>query len=119
MEDLLDLRGPVLADVAGLAREDDRRIALRGDDDVRVAVDDLEAGQIRTAPSKPEYSLPATTRASSPCAAIAPLTFAYLRASSGVQRHESSSALTSAVTASFSGVGTPNSRPKRAIPPFR
>jgi len=42
-EDLLDLRSAVLADVARLAREDDRRVALARNDDVRVAVDDDEA----------------------------------------------------------------------------
>ena len=47
-EDLLgDLRVAVLADVARLGREHDRRLAVERHDDVRVAVDDLEAGQIR------------------------------------------------------------------------
>ena len=47
VEDLLDPRRPVLAHVAGLAREDDERLAVRGHDDVGVAVHDLEAGQVR------------------------------------------------------------------------
>ena len=47
-EDLvLDPRRPVLADVAGLAREHDRRLALEREQDVRVAVDDHEAGHVR------------------------------------------------------------------------
>ena len=47
VEPLLEQRGAVLADVARLRREDDERIAVGGDDDVRVAVDDLEAGHVR------------------------------------------------------------------------
>ena len=47
VEDLLELRRPVLADVARLGREDDLCIAVRRHDDIGVAMDDLEAGQIR------------------------------------------------------------------------
>ena len=47
VEHLLELRGRVLADVAGLGREDDLRLAARRHDDVRVAVHDLEAGEVR------------------------------------------------------------------------
>src|SRR5262249_34959976 len=47
-EDLLpDLRVAVLADIAGLGREDDRRLALARHEDIRIAVDDLEAGEVR------------------------------------------------------------------------
>ena len=46
VEDLLELRRPVLADVARLGREDDLRLAVGGHDDVGVAVDDLEAGEV-------------------------------------------------------------------------
>ena len=47
MEHLLELGRPVLADVAGLGGEHDERLAVRRHDDVRVAVDDLEAGEVR------------------------------------------------------------------------
>jgi hypothetical protein len=47
VEALLDLRHPVLADVARLGGEDDERVALRGHDDVGVAVDDLEPREVR------------------------------------------------------------------------
>ena len=50
VEALLDQRRPVLADVAGLGGEDDERLAVRRHDDVRVPVDDLEAGQVRDRP---------------------------------------------------------------------
>ena len=46
MEDLLELGGCVLADVARLAREDDLRLAVRRQQDVGVAVDDLEAREV-------------------------------------------------------------------------
>ncbi len=46
IEALLDQGRAVLADVARLRREDDERVAVGGDDDVCVAVDDLEAGQV-------------------------------------------------------------------------
>ena len=82
IEALLDLRRAVLADVARLRGEDHERIALRRDDDVRVPVDDLEPGEMLTAPSNPEYSLPETTRPSSACSAIAARTFARRRSSS-------------------------------------
>ncbi len=47
VEPLLEKRGAVLADVARLRREDDERVAVGWHDDVRVAVDDLEAGHVR------------------------------------------------------------------------
>ena len=50
VEALLDQGRPVLADVAGLGGEDDERIAVGRHDDVRVAVHDLEAGQVRDRP---------------------------------------------------------------------
>ena len=53
VEDLLELGGAVLADVARLAREDDLRLAVGGHDDVRVAVDDLEAGEVGHRPLEP------------------------------------------------------------------
>ena len=46
VEDLLELRRPVLADVARLGREDDLRLPVGGHDHVRVAMDDLEAGEV-------------------------------------------------------------------------
>jgi len=50
VEDLLERRGAVLADVAGLRREDDERLAVGRHDDVGIAVHDLEAGQVRDRP---------------------------------------------------------------------
>ena len=46
-EDLFELRRSVLADVARLAREDDQRVAVRGNHDVGVAMDDLEPREVR------------------------------------------------------------------------
>ena len=43
---LLDPRLAVVADPAGLLREDDRRVALDRHDDVGVAVQDPEAGEV-------------------------------------------------------------------------
>ena len=43
---LVDPRRAVLADVAGLAREDDRRLALERQQDVGVAMHDREARQV-------------------------------------------------------------------------
>ena len=50
VEDLLELRGAVLSDVACLGREDDLRLPLRRDDDVRVSVHDLEAREVSDRP---------------------------------------------------------------------
>jgi hypothetical protein len=47
VEHLLERCRAVLADVARLRREDDERVAVSRDDDVRVAVHDLEAGDVR------------------------------------------------------------------------
>ena len=43
VEDLLERRHAVLADVARLGREDDERVSVGRQNDVRVAVHDLEA----------------------------------------------------------------------------
>ena len=53
VEHLLERRRAVLADVAGLGGEDDERLAVGGDDDVGVAVDDLEAGEVGHRPFEP------------------------------------------------------------------
>ena len=45
-----DLRISVLADVARLAREDDRRVSVDGDEDVCVAVNDGESAHVRHGP---------------------------------------------------------------------
>ena len=119
VEDLLDLRRPVLADVARLGREDDERVTVGRDDDVRVAVDDLEAGQVRDRPLEPRVLAARDDERVEP---VLPHRLPYVRVAAielCLQTHESSSALTSAVTAVLSGVGTPSSRPKRAMPPFR
>ena len=47
MEDLLELGRPVLTDVPRLGREDDVRLAVRGDDDICVAMNDLEPRHVR------------------------------------------------------------------------
>ena len=49
VEDLLELGRPVLADEACLCRKDDVCVAVRRHDDVRVAMDDLEARHVRDA----------------------------------------------------------------------
>src|SRR5437667_9372354 len=113
---LLDPALPVLADVARLRREDDRWLTLEREQDVRVTVDDEEAGEVA------DGALEAGVLAAGgddrvelvlghrlPDQLVPPL---------GLY-HDSSSPLTSAVIISFSGVGTPCSRPKRATPPFR
>ena len=119
-EDLLQLRRPVLADVARLAREDDERVAVRGKNDIRVAVHDLEAGEVR------DGALEARVLGAGDDQRVelAPghrgtdVGMAALQLGAQVD-HEISTPLMSAVTASLSGVGTPSSRPKRAMPPFR
>ena len=74
-----------------------------------------------TAPSKPVYSLPATITASTP-ALVHRGPHIRVPALDLLTRHhadDASSPLTSAQIAAFSGVGTPCSRPKRTMPPFR
>ena len=46
VEDLLERRRAVLADVARLGREDDERVAVGRQDHVGVAVHDLEPGHV-------------------------------------------------------------------------
>ena len=46
VEDLLELRRAVLADVASLGGEHDLRLPVRRHDDVGVPVHDLEAGEV-------------------------------------------------------------------------
>ena len=121
VEDLLELRGSVFAHVPRLGREDDVRLSVRRQDDVRIAMDDLEAGHVG------DGALEAAVLAAGddqrvqivlghrgPNVAVASVQLGAQRCS-----HEASSALMSWVIASFSGVGTPSSRPKRPMPPFR
>ena len=121
VEDLLELRRPVLADVARLGREDDVRLAVRRHDDVGVAVDDLEAGHVRhralesgVLAAGDDQRVEVVLGHRGADVRMPPLQL-------GAQRstHEASSPLTSRVMASLSGVGTPSSRPKRAMPPLR
>jgi hypothetical protein len=117
---LLDPRRRVLAHVPCLAREDDRGLALERQDDVGVAVHDHEAGEVRHRP------LEARVLAAGDDGGVEPVPLERLAnvpvAALDVRAHcchDASSPLISAVTPSFSGVGTPCSRPKRAMPPFR
>jgi hypothetical protein len=119
VEGLLEAGGAVLPDVAGLRREDDPRVAVDRDDDVRVPVHDLEPREVCHGTLEPGVLAPGddervqvVLRQRGADVRVAALE---LR----VQVHEASSPLTRAVTASFSGVATPSSRPKRPMPPFR
>ena len=116
VEDLLELRRPVLADVARLGREDDLRLAVRRHDDVGVAVHDLEAGEVR------DRALEAGVLAAGDDQRVQ-LVLRHRGADVGVPArqfcvHEASTPLIRATTASLSGVGTPCSRPKRTMPPL-
>ena len=117
-EDLLgDLGVAVLADVARLGREDDRRLALAREKDVRVAVDDLEAGEIGDGALEARVLGAADERRVEPVA-LEPL--AHPRVPGGqLCVHDASTPFTSAWIAALSGVATPRSRPKRTMPPLR
>jgi hypothetical protein len=117
VEELLDPRGAVLADVARLAREGDERVAVRRHHDVGVAVHDLEPREVRDGALEPRVlaagddqrvELVLRHRAADVVVPVCQLC---------VQL--ASTPLMSATMASLSGVGTPCSRPKRAMPPFR
>ena len=114
---LLDPGRLVLADVARLRRKDDRRVALDRQEHVRVAVDDVEAGQVphrpleaRVLAARRDHRLHALALGRLPDQPVPPL---------GLPHHDRSTPFTSARIASFSGVGTPCSRPNLTIPPFR
>ncbi len=119
-EDLvLDPGRPVLADVAGLAREHQRRFALEREEDVGVAVHDLESRQVRHRPLEAgvlgagdDQGVQLVTGHRLPHARVAALDLA-------AAHHERSSPFTSAQTARLSGVATPCSSPARTMPPFR
>ena len=126
---LLDPGRGVLADVARLGREDDRRLAVDRQQDIGVAVHDHEAAEIRhgtleagvlvAAHDHGVEAVPRGGLADEPVPALD-----LVLRETGVCRlvyccHDSSTPFTSAQIASFSGVGTPCSRPKRTIPPFR
>ena len=121
VEDLLELGRPVLADVARLRREHDVRLPVRRHDHVRVAMDDLEAGQVRhgtlearVLAAGDDERVEVVRGHRGPDVRVPSLQLGAQRCS-----HDASSPLMSDVIASLSGVGTPSSRPKRAIPPFR
>ena len=120
VEDLLELGGSVLADVARLRWEDDERLAVRGDDDVRVAVDDLEAREVGHGPFEARVLAPRHDERVEVVRRHGGANVVVPPPELGAQLcHEASNALTSWVMASLSGVGTPSSRPKRPMPPFR
>ena len=106
----------VQADVARLAREHDGRLALDGDDDVCVAMDDREAGHVRDRSLEARVLGAADERS---VEAVALERSANVRVPPCYVVHEASTPFTSAQIAWFSGVGTPCSRPKRTIPPLR
>ena len=107
----------MLADVARLGREDDRRLALPRHEDVRVAMDDLEAREIGDGALEAGVLGAAHQRGVEP---VALERLAHPRVA-GAQLcvHEASTPFTSAWIAALSGVGTPCSAPKRTMPPFR
>ena len=116
-EDLiLDPRVAVLADVAGLGGEDDRRVAFPGEQDIRVAVDDQEPGQVANGALEAgvlaacdDERVQIVLRERVAHEAVAAVYLA----------HEASRPWISAVIAALSGVGTACSSPKRTMPPFR
>ena len=118
MEDLLELRRAVLAHVAGLGGEHDLRLSIRRHDDVRVPVHDLKAGEVG------DRSLEAAVLAAGDDQCVE-VVLGHRGADVGVPANrahavqEASIPLIRATMASLSGVGTPFSRPKRTMPPFR
>lgn len=113
---LLDPRVAVLADVARLGRKNDRRVTFERQQHVRVAMHDREAAQVghgaleaRVLGAADERSIEAVARERLPDVRIAARHLV----------HEASNPLTSAQMASFNGVGTPRSLPKRTMPPLR
>ena len=126
---LVDPRRPVLADIARLAREDDRRLGVDREQHVRVSMDDHETAQVRhralearVLVAAHEHGVEAVAcgrLANEPIPAL-DLVLRKIR----IRRfayccHDCSTPFTSAQIVSFNGVGTPCSRPKRTIPPFR
>ena len=109
----------MLAHVAGLSGEDDRRVSLAREDHVRVAVHDLESRHVRHGAFEPGV-LGATDDEGVQVLRLhrladeAVATLDFLRA-----HHDRSNPFTSAQIARFSGVGTRCSSPNRAMPPFR
>ena len=126
---LVDPRRAVLADVARLGREDDRRVAVDRQQHVRVAVHDHEAAEIRDGALEArvlvaahDHGVEAVARgrlADEPVAALDLVLRQAVYVGSRHCCHDSSTPFTSAQIASFSGVGTPCSRPNLTIPPFR
>ena len=129
---LVDPRRPVLAHVAGLRREHDRRVAVDGQQDVRVAVDDHEAAEIGDGPLEARVLVAAHEDgveavalgglADEPVPALDLLgrqAVVGRLAGSSYCCQDCSTPFTRAQIAAFSGVGTPCSRPNLTIPPFR
>src|SRR5262249_59624974 len=114
---LLDLRVAVLADVARLGREHDRRLAVARHDHVRVAMDDLEAREVRDRSLEARVLGAAHERSVEPVALEGP---ANPRVTCGqFCVHEASTPFTSDWIAALRGVGTSYSSPKRTMPPLR
>ena len=111
------------ADVPRLCREDDRRFALEPQEDVRVAVDDLEAGEVRDRAFEAgvlgaghDDGVDTGVRHRVADADVAARSLVVRHC---VCTHDRSNPFTSAQIAVLRGVGTSWSRPKRTIPPFR
>src|SRR6266508_632638 len=115
-EDLvLDPRLGVVADPAGLLGEDDRRVALDGEDDVGVAPLDLRLA--RHPRSLIIHVAPRGTRGATqgePLGSPEPPS-----PTAAQLRHAAVLALISAVSARFSGASTPYRSPKATTAPFR
>src|SRR5207247_5124390 len=122
-EDLiLDPGRAVLADVARLGGEHDRRLALPRQQHVGVSMDDDETGHVchgaleaRVLRAGDEDRVDAVlvhSRADEPVTALD-----FRRTSQSF--HDSSTPRTSAQTALLSGVATPRHFPNRTMPPFR
>ena len=119
-EDLvLDPRRSVLADVAGLCREDDRRVSFTRQDHVGVAMDDHEAGHVRDGALEPGVLGAADDDGVELLLGHRLADGAVASFDLGRAHHDCSKPFTSDQIARFNGVGIPCSSPNRTIPPFR
>src|SRR5581483_6398991 len=114
---LLDPGVAMLPDVARLRREDDRRLAVHGKKHVRVAVDDLEAGEVRHRALETRV-LGAADERSVEVVPLESLTHPQMPRGQ-IYVHDASNPLMSAWIMAWRGVATPHSPPKRTMPPLR
>src|SRR5581483_8306236 len=120
---VLDEALAVLAHPAQLAREDDRRLALERHHDVRVAVEQAEAGEVahgaleaRVLGACDDDGVEPVARGGPADVAVAAIDLLPARPHADALP---SSPLTSAVSARFSGASTPLRSPKATMAPFR